>query len=57
MNREEKREETAVWRMPLLVLAVTFIHRQRRSPERFAKIDFLAAVFRIWKPVEARLVA
>jgi hypothetical protein len=49
VSREEKREETVFWRMPLLVLAVTFIHRQRRSPDRFAKIDFLVALFRIWK--------
>jgi hypothetical protein len=36
VSREEKRDETAVWRTPLLVLAVKFIRRERSSPDRFA---------------------
>jgi hypothetical protein len=40
VSREEKRDETAVWQTPLLVLAVTFIGRMRSSPSRFANNSF-----------------
>ena len=45
MSREEKRDETAVWQTPLLVLAVTFIGRERSFPDRFAKIFFGSGCF------------
>jgi hypothetical protein len=40
VSREEKRDATAVSRWPFLVLTVTFIYREHRSPGRFAKISF-----------------
>jgi hypothetical protein len=40
VSREEKREETAGWRTPLLVLTDKIICRERNSPSRFAKISF-----------------
>jgi hypothetical protein len=45
VSREEKRDETAVLRTFLLVLAVTFIGRERSFPDRFAKISFGRGVF------------
>ena len=45
VSREEKRGETAVWRVPLLVLAVTFIRSERSFPIRFAKILFVCGFF------------
>jgi len=43
VSREEKRAETAVWQMPLRILSVIIISRERGFPGRFAKI-VLAAV-------------
>ena len=37
---EEKRDATGVPQWPFLVLTVKFIHRERSSPDRFAKIFF-----------------
>jgi hypothetical protein len=40
VGSEEKRDATAVTRWPFLVLTVKIIRRERRSPDRFAKIFF-----------------
>jgi hypothetical protein len=45
VSREEKRDETAVWQMPLRVLAFIFTCRERSFPDRFAKISFGSGVF------------
>jgi hypothetical protein len=38
VSREEKRDETAVWLSPLLVLEAKFIRRWCKSPDRLGKI-------------------
>ena len=37
---EEKRDATGLLQWPFLVLTVEFIHRERSSPDRFAKLFF-----------------
>ena len=45
VGREEKRNETAVLKTPLLVMAVTFIRRDGSFPDRFAKVLFGRRLF------------